>query len=365
MSKIALVATTLAVALALSACSPQPTDELGPIDTTAAPAQPAGEPVSLAEGLNVPWSIAVLGDGSALISQRNDGTISELTADGELREIGTVPEVYHQEEDGLLGLAVLDGEWLYAYHTTETDNRVVRFPLTGAPGEYSFDAAAGEEIVTGLRRFQWHNGGRIQFGPDGMLYVTVGDSSDLDLSQDLTSLNGKILRVAPDGAVPDDNPFPGSLIYSYGHRNPQGLAWDDEGQLWASEFGQDSWDELNKIVPGGNYGWPMVEGIADDPAYINPVAQWDTTEASPSGLVYFRGTFFMAALRGEAIWAIYVDGDTVESKAWFAGEFGRIRDVAEGPDGSLWFITSNTDGRGDFREGDDRLYEVQLGAYTG
>ena len=165
-------------------------------------------------------------------------------------------------------------------------------------------------MLSGLDKAGNHNGGRIAFGPDGMLYATVGDAGDPDTAQDPASLNGKILRMTPTGKVPDDNPIDGSLVYSMGHRNPQGLAWDSDGQLWAAEFGQDTWDEFNRIEPGGNYGWPVVEGIGrrrSPDAYIDPWAQWPTDDASPSGLTYVDGTFFMAGLGGERLWAIYVD----------------------------------------------------------
>jgi glucose/arabinose dehydrogenase len=216
-----------------------------------------------------------------------------------------------------------------------------------------------EVVLDGIARASNHNGGRIAFGPDGMLYATTGDAAIPDLSQDPDSLNGKILRMTPEGAVPADNPTPGSLVYSLGHRNPQGLAWDDDGQLWAAEFGQNTWDEFNRIEPGANYGWPVVEGQGGVEGYVDPVLQWATSEASPSGLAYVEGTFFLAALRGERVWAIDVDdAGAATATPWFVGEYGRIRDVAAGPDGSLWFLTSNT-GRSP-RDGDDRLLQVAL-----
>jgi glucose/arabinose dehydrogenase len=167
--------------------------------------------------------------------------------------------------------------------------------------------------------------------------------------------------MTPEGDVPDDNPFTGSLVYSLGHRNPQGLAWDDEGQLWAAEFGQNTWDEVNRIKAGGNYGWPEVEGTGGEPDYIDPVVQWGTAEASPSGLTYIDGTFFVAALGGERVWALYpTDAGGLFAVEWFTGEFGRIRDVVPAADGSLWFLTNNTDGRGSPVPGDDRIMSVQL-----
>lgn len=354
---------TLALALAatLGGCAavtapelPRPTE--GP-DGLLGPVTPVGSPSTLASGLEAPWSIVRLKSGSTLISERDRGVVRELTSDGELRDMATIDGVVAEGEGGLLGLAVLDGAWLYAYFTAASDNRIERFALEGEPGSYSL--GDGEVVLDGLAKAGNHNGGRIAFGPDGMLYATVGDAGEPDRAQDPTSLNGKILRMTPTGDVPDDNPD-ASLVYSMGHRNPQGLAWDDDGQLWASEFGQDTWDELNRIEPGANYGWPIVEGIGDNADFVDPEAQWSTAEASPSGLAYTRGTFFMASLRGETLWVMYATDHGVDSVAWLVGEYGRIRDVAPGPDGSLWFITNNTDGRGDPVQGDDRLWQLSL-----
>ena len=341
----------------VSSVEPTPTPTSTPVVSYPGPVALAGKAELLAYGLNVPWSVVRLESGSALISERDLGVVKELTPNHELRDVGTVPGVVHSAEGGLLGLAVLDNKWLYAYISTSEDNRILRMPLSGEPGSYAFGAP--EVILSGMRVQNSHDGGRIKFGPDGMLYATVGDARvDMD-AQDPASLNGKILRMTPEGNVPFDNPFPNSLVYSMGHRNPQGLAWDDDGQLWAAELGQNTWDELNRIQPGGNYGWPIVEGIGGNPDYLDPVQQWDTDDASPSGLVYTRGTFFLAALRGQRIWTIYVDGSGATSVPAFVGVFGRIRDVIEGPEGTLWFITSNTS-NGSPRVGDDKLYEVRL-----
>ena len=335
-----------------STLTPTPT----PVATYPGPVALAPKAELLAYGLDVPWSLVRLDSGSTLISERNVGVVKELTPAHELRDVGTVPGVVHSAEGGLLGLAVLDNTWLYAYISTAEDNRILRMPLSGEPGSYAFGEP--EVIVSGMRVENSHDGGRIKFGPDGMLYATVGDARvDLD-AQDVASLNGKILRMTPEGNVPFDNPFPNSLVYSMGHRNPQGITWDDDGQLWEAELGQNTWDELNRIEPGGNYGWPIVEGIGGNPDYLDPVQQWDTDDASPSGLVFTRGTFFLAALRGQRIWTIYVDGAEARSVPAFVGVFGRIRDVVEGPEGTLWFITSNTS-NGSPRVGDDKLYEVR------
>jgi glucose/arabinose dehydrogenase len=353
-----LLLPVLAVTVVLAGCTASPQTSPGSSPPSPAPTdeqvQPAGSPADVTTGLAAPWSILRVSDTETLISQRDDGRILSVASDRSPVEVGTVPGVVHQGEGGLLGLAYRDG-WVYAYLTTADDNRIVRMPYDdGSPGD-------PEVVLAGLAKAGNHNGGRIAFGPDGMLYATVGDAGNPDLAQDPASLNGKILRMTPDGEVPSDNPTRGSYVYSMGHRNPQGLAWDADGQLWAAEFGQNTWDEFNHIEPGANYGWPVVEGQVDDARFTPPVLQWPTSEASPSGLAYVGGTFFLASLRGERVWAIYVD-DTGAASAvpWFVGEFGRIRDVAAGPDGSLWFLTNNTDGRGDPRDGDDRLLQVRL-----
>ena len=358
---------TLAIAgltvLLLAGCAASPQSPPLPTPTEGAdgllgPVTPVGTPTAIASGLQAPWSVVRLESGSTLVSERDRGVVRELTSDGELRDLAAIDGVVAGGEGGLLGLAVLDSTWQYAYFTAASDNRIERFALEGEPGAYTL--GEGEEVLTGLAKAGNHNGGRIAFGPDGMLYATVGDAGDPDLAQDGDSLNGKILRMTPDGDVPADNPGD-SLVYSMGHRNPQGIAWDDDGQLWAAEFGQNSWDELNRIEPGGNYGWPVVEGVGGNADYIDPVVQWPTDQASPSGLAYTRGTFFLASLRGERLWVIYPRADgTADPVEYFTGEYGRIRDVTAGPDGSLWFVTNNTDGRGTPAPDDDRLWQLQL-----
>jgi len=314
--------------------------------------------------LHAPWSAVLLADGSALIDDRDSGRVIERTADGAVHPVGTVPGVVHSGEGGLLGLAVQSPEsprYLYAYLTAENDNRVVRMPLSGTPGHRTLGAP--QPLVTGIPKGVFHNGGRLAFGPDGMLYITTGDGTQTSNAQNLKSLGGKILRVTPTGAVPKDNPFPASPVYSYGHRNPQGLAWDSTGRLWASEFGQDTWDELNIIRPGSDYGWPIVEGIAHDHRFVDPVVQWHTDQASPSGIAIVGDTIFMAALRGERLWVIHParDGRPVQAKAYYDGEYGRLRLVVAVGRDTLWLLTNNTDGRGSPKPGDDRILQVRIG----
>nr|WP_298866400.1 PQQ-dependent sugar dehydrogenase [uncultured Microbacterium sp.] len=317
------------------------------------------KPVTLASGLDAPWSVALVGD-SALISQRDDGKVLERTASGELRTAGTVPGVVSGGEAGLNGIVVreLDGiRWLYAYHATDDDNRVVRMPLRGEPGGLRLDTSAVEDLVTGIPHATNHNGGRLAFGPDGMLYITTGDAGQRERARDRTYLGGKILRVTPTGDPAPGNPF-GTRVYSLGHRNVQGIAWDDDDTLWASEFGQDTWDEVNRIVAGGDYGWPDHEGIAKAADAIDPAAVWKPADASPSGIAVIDGTLYIAGLRGQRVWLF--DPSHPDEEPWvaaFTEDYGRVRDVLAGTDGRLWLLTSNTDGRGDSREGDDRLVQ--------
>jgi len=319
---------------------------------------PTGELVPVVSNLDVPWSIVTLDEGSILLSHRDTAEFTEVVGD-HVRVIGSFPDAAPAMEGGLLGIAVAsyeDQQFLYAYATTAIDNRVVRMALEGEAGQRSLGTP--EEILTGIPREAFHDGGRIKFGLDGMLYITTGDAGDPTASQDLNSLGGKILRITPTGAIPDDNPFSGSPVWSLGHRNPQGIAWAGDGTMCAAEFGQDTWDELNVIVPGGNYGWPTHEGAAEASGFIDPIQQWPTDDASPSGIAIVGDTVFMAALGGQRLWAVGFDGDAVP---WFDhGELGRVRDVVAGPDNTLYLITNNTDGRGQPRPGDDVLYRVPL-----
>lgn len=374
--------TAIAVAamvglLAATACTARaPSDGIPPSATREATSSPtgpaaaevdgfwrvAGAPATLASGLRAPWSVVPLAGGGALISQRDDGAIVELTADGGLRAAGTVPGVVSGGESGLHGLALLQQgveRWLYAYHGASDDNRVVRMPLVGEPGELRLGEA--EVIVDGIGRASTHDGGRLAFGPDGWLYVTTGDAQNRPSAQDPASLNGKILRLAPDGEPAPGNPF-GTAVYTLGHRNVQGIAWTSDGTMWASEFGQDTFDELNRIDAGSNYGWPIHEGVAGEAGFTDPVVTWATDDASPSGIAAVGDTVFVAGLRGERLWLIDTSGGAVvgDPAAVLAGEQGRLRDAVAAPDGSLWVLTSNTDGRGAPRSGDDILLRLSL-----
>ncbi|XVQ83151.1 PQQ-dependent sugar dehydrogenase [Microbispora siamensis] len=312
-------------------------------------------PQVVATGLRAPWGMAFLPDGSALVSQRDTADIMRVRPGSSPVRVATVPNVSPGGEGGLLGIAVspayaLD-RWVYAYYTSASDNRVVRFRLSSPQVQ--------QPILTGIPRGQIHNGGRIAFGPDGRLYVGTGDAGNSANAPNMNSLGGKILRIRPDGTVPADNPFAGSPVYSYGHRNVEGLAWDKGGRLYATELGQNTWDELNRIRPGRNYGWPVCEGVCTDPRFTNPIVTWSPAEASPSGLAYAKGTLFAAALRGTRLWTVPISGGTAGTPvAEFQGTYGRLRTVAVAPDCSLWVATSNRDGRGTPAADDDRIIRV-------
>ena len=311
------------------------------------------ETVDVATDLQAPWSVTFHGS-TALISERDTTRILEVTADGGTRTVTEIRDAQPGGEGGLLGLAVHE-TFLYTYYTTAEDNRIVRFPLTGEPGALS--AGDPEVILDSIPRANTHNGGRIAFGPDGMLYATTGDVNEPNNAQDETSLAGKILRLTPEGSIPADNPIPGSPVYSMGHRNPQGIAWAADGTMYSSEFGQSTWDELNIITPGGNYGWPVVEGIANRDGFIDPVQQWRPAEASPSGMTINGGSIFIANLRGQSLRQIPLAAPDT-SRVLLHGEFGRLRDVVTAPDDTLLVLTNNTDGRGSPTQGDDRLLRI-------
>ncbi|MFE9332601.1 PQQ-dependent sugar dehydrogenase [Streptomyces sp. NPDC006925] len=340
---------------------------------SAAPAKGSVKVVeTLTTGLDSPWGLAPLSGGDLLVSSRDTGKILRIDGDsGKKTEVGTVPGVEPGGEGGLLGLAVPPdgaeaGKMVYAYFTSASDNRIVRMLYDPAkePGD---QLGAPDTILKGIPKGQIHNGGRIAFGPDKMLYAGTGESGDGGLAQDEKSLGGKILRMTPEGEpAGHGSPDPDSVVYSRGHRNVQGLDWDRGKRLWASEFGQDTWDELNLIEPGGNYGWPDAEGRSDDKRFENPVEQWRTDEASPSGLAVAAGSVWMAGLRGERLWRIPLKGGepAAAPQAFLKGKYGRLRTVvadrSSGGGDGLWLVTSETDGRGSPEKGDDRILRLEV-----
>lgn len=370
---------TVALVLALGACSSddveprrapdestltaptsRPDDEASA--TPSPPDETGGRPRfagTVATGLEVPWGIAFLPDGTALIAERDSALIKALGRSGDLRTAGEVPGVVPSSEGGLLGLAVSPSfdqdQMIYAYFSTAEDNRVVRMEYDGR------SLGEPEPILTGIPVGSIHNGGRLLFGPDEMLYVSTGETGDADLAQDPDSLGGKILRTAPDGSVPSDNPDPDSPVWTSGHRNVQGLAFDDRDRLWATEFGSDVWDELNLIEAGNNYGWPAAEGDSDLLGFVDPRVQWQPENASPSGLAFADGHLWAASLRGERLWRIPVrsDGSVGAPEAFLLGDYGRLRTAVRAPDGSVWVSTSNHDGRGTPGPQDDRILELR------
>ena len=339
------------------------TGEPGPTDssTSAAPDGPAVPRVTgtIATGLAVPWGVDFLPDGTALVTERDTARVLAVS-DGEVREVGRVEVAEPEGEAGLLGLAVSpdfeDDSLVYVYVTTARDNRVVRMEYDGQR------LGQPEVVLDGIPKGFIHDGGRLTFGADGNLFVSTGETGNPQLAQDRGSLAGKILRITPDGEPAPGNPFPESPVWTLGHRNVEGLAFDDTGRLWASEFGADTWDELNQIVKGLNYGWPIVEGRGDQPEFRNPEVQWRPSEASPAGLAYLDGALWMAALRGSRLWRIPVheDGSVGRPQDFLVGEYGRLRSVVAAPDGSLWVGTSNRDGRGTPAPKDDRILRLTL-----
>ncbi|MDN5685588.1 MAG: PQQ-dependent sugar dehydrogenase [Brachybacterium sp.] len=307
-------------------------------------------------GLQAPWSIAFSGE-TALVSERDSARILEIAADGATREVGVIDGVEPGGEGGLLGLAVHGGQ-LFTYLTAADGNRIERRELTGSPGRLGLGDA--RTVLEGIPSARIHNGGRLAIGPDDMLYATTGDAGDRSSAQDIESLGGKILRMAPDGTAPADNPFPDSLVYSYGHRNCQGIAWAEDGTMYASECGQDTWDELNLIEAGGNYGWPDVEGIAEQEGYRDPLQQWEPAEASPSGIAITGGSLYLANLRGRRLRVVPLTDPSTATEL-LVGEYRRLRDVVLAPDGALWVLTNTTDGRGDPAEEGDRIVRVEIG----
>jgi glucose/arabinose dehydrogenase len=352
-----------------SASSPSPaSSSAAPTPSTTASSSPsasastrsalrASAATVLVRRLEVPWGVAFLPSGAALVGERKSGDVLLVSATGRSTRVGRVADVDDRGEGGLLGLAVDpdDPTRVYAYLTsTHDDNRVVALRLTGTT------LRADRTLLTGIPAGGRHNGGRIVVGPDGRLWIGTGDAGETSRAQRRSDLGGKILRIERDGSIPSDNPF-GTAVWSYGHRNVQGLAFDSAGRLWATEFGQDTYDELNLIRRGGDYGWPIVEGRGGDSRFVDPQVVWRTDEASPSGLAIVDDVAFVGALKGRRLWQVPLAGGRAGTPvAAFRGTYGRLRTVVAAPDGTLWVTTSNRDGRGDPTADDDRVLRVTL-----
>ena len=312
----------------------------------------------IVDGLNNPWEMVFASNGDIYFSER-DGRIWKIEDFGEAKVIQTFPKS-GAIEGGTLGLALHpnfeQNQKIYIYQTNlELEffkNKVYSFTVNG-------DELKDKEIVIDeIPGAPWHDGGRIAFGPDEKLYITTGDAINPGWSQDLSSLAGKILRINPDGTIPDDNPFDSSPIFSYGHRNPQGIAWSNEGLLVSSEHGPSGemgygHDEINVIVKGGNYGWPKVVGDSFEGSFVNPIIHSGQSTWAPSGMVFFDsgmipsldGKFLVGALRGQHLMVLDIakDGSLISAEKMFEGDFGRIRTAQISPDGVLYLLTANGD----------------------
>jgi len=260
-------------------------------------------------------------------------------------------------EGGLLGIALAPGDenTLFAYLTTHSDNRVVRLSIAGGK------VGKPHPVLTGIPTSTHHHGGRLLFDHTGHLFVSTGDAEHPALAQNKDSLAGKILRIRPDGRAAAGNPF-NNRVWTYGHRNVEGLAFDQNGRLWATEFGNKKADELNLLTRGANYGWPIVEGHSTSRRFTSPKVTWSpTSTCSPSGLAITRSTAFVGALQGRCLFSVPLHGASAgRPKAYFQGTHGRIRSVAVAPDGALWITTSNTDGRARPGKHDDKILRVTL-----
>ncbi|MDX3192712.1 PQQ-dependent sugar dehydrogenase [Streptomyces sp. MN03-5084-2B] len=315
---------------------------------------------------DLPWGLTTLPDGQVLYSRRDTFEIVRLDpATGAKTVAGRMPDVAGTDgEGGVLGIAVATDfttdPWLYVMHTSSTDNRIVRVRYTG--GVLS---GTPQVLLTGIPRNKYHNGGRLRFGPDGKLYASTGDGQNSAWAQDLTSLAGKVLRINRDGTVPSDNPF-GTPVWSYGHRNPQGLAFDAQGRLWEQEFGNSVMDETNLIVRGGNYGWPACEGTTGScgqPGFVAPKHTYPVAEGSCSGIAVVRTGLFIACERGTRLYRAEISGDSLtDVQQYLNGTYGRLRTVEPNADGGLWLTTSNYGDKDSIpNNSNESILKVELG----
>jgi aldose sugar dehydrogenase len=308
----------------------------------------------IAQNLEVPWALAFLPDDRMIFTERG-GNVNIL--DGQnVKNVGKIT-VTQNGESGLMGIAVdpnfNENHYIYLYYTSGNYNRISRFNL----GE----TLTNETILIGnIPAAAIHNGGRLKFGPDGKLYATTGETGNAALAQDLNSLGGKILRLNTDGSVPSDNPF-GTYVYSYGHRDPQGITWGPTGIMYASEHGESANDELNIITKGGNYGWPLYQGNDTSSGYIKPLRGYTEFTLAPSGIAFYQKAVWIAGLRGSQLRKVTLsdDGNSVMGEKAFFRQLERIRDVVE-HNGYLYISTSNRDGRGTPQSGDDKILKIKI-----
>jgi len=343
------------------------TNSLTPTNSTENPKSNTDRVTVIAQHLDTPWSLAFMPDGSILVSERK-GSIKKVSKEGAVSLVGNIA-CNEMGEGGLLGIALQPGfdpdnqdkNDIYVYCTIKTSGT----KSVNQVDRYDYPELGGYQlVVNNIPGSSNHDGGRIKFGPDGYLYIGTGDAENPSQAQDTNSLAGKILRVNPysTNEPAPGNPF-NNLVYSYGHRNVQGLTWDKDGQLWATEHGpsglQSCCDEVNKIELGKNYGWPTIQDTQTKEGMLTPKKSSGKDTWAPSGMAYLNGALYFAGLRGQALYKVTLQGNSItDFKTYLKGEYGRLRDVVVGPDGMLYLTTSNQDGRGTPKEGDDKIIRV-------
>jgi glucose/arabinose dehydrogenase len=320
----------------------------------------------VAKHLTVPWGVAFLPDGTALVTERDSGKILKVGPDPgpdglAVSTAQTISAAVPGGDGGLLGIAVSPryktDQTVFIYYSTAKDNRIASLKLGGTP----------TPIVTGIPHSVGDNGGRLAFGPDGYLYAGTGDANNRAAAQDKGNLAGKVLRMTAAGKPAPGNPF-GTLVYSLGYRDVQGLAWDPGKRLYVTDSGQDGWTELDVVTSGGNYGWPAVDGIARNPKYTDPIVQWRPDDASCSGIAVSEQLLVTACLRGTRLYAVQLTGTGSvlgAPQSILEDKYGRLRTVVVAPDGSLWVTTSNKDGQGTPGPDDDQILRIVPAGSTG